>query len=278
MANRLECRSTLLVALDNFQRRQRRTGDVDRGFLWRLEQGLIENIISANDPAFQSVIQGPLSQYTSKQQRRQKKLERRHTFSQPPKPTSIQVDQSKQRRSLTTSQRQLPRQATVHFRNVPSEESEDEESKSHNIQPMPESEDDESESSEDDDDEAWIDEAGESDQEEGEDRVTGHGNVITANVRRISEHALIKLPTGKKSVMWSAFHTSWNIKTAKCCIPCIREAYYDLDVREAIDRSAWQLLSMHTPGLDPWTFDTQIDADTVTRKVKKLPCVYIRVA
>jgi hypothetical protein len=35
---------------------------------------------------------------------------------------------------------------------------------------------------------------------------------------------------------------------------------------------------MYIPGLAPWTFDTQIDTDTVTTKVKKLPCIYIQPA
>ena len=65
MADSLEHRDTFLIANDNVQRRQRQTGDVNSEFLWRFERGLVINITSVNDPAFQSVIEGPILEYMS---------------------------------------------------------------------------------------------------------------------------------------------------------------------------------------------------------------------
>jgi hypothetical protein len=65
MADSLERRDTLLITHDNFQQRQRQTVNVDSELLWRVERWVGDNITSVNDPAFQSVNQGPILEYMS---------------------------------------------------------------------------------------------------------------------------------------------------------------------------------------------------------------------
>ncbi|KAF3002118.1 hypothetical protein E8E13_009941 [Curvularia kusanoi] len=84
-----DSRDTLLVALDNFTRRQRRTGSTDRGFLIRLQEAIADDIVAVDDPSFRAVIQGPMLTELVGRNREQRNLK---------KPPCAQPQQSKQRR------------------------------------------------------------------------------------------------------------------------------------------------------------------------------------
>ncbi|KAF2999481.1 hypothetical protein E8E13_008521 [Curvularia kusanoi] len=249
-----ETRGGLLLALARFKK----DGSADRGFLYRLQKAVDNGVIQARDPTF--IDAWRLSSGIHTHKRREKKMAHRKKDTGDCGPTTAVS------RTPTNTD-----SSVVKGKKASDQQAQEEEAGSNGLDTGAESDDDRSSVGASSADSVEIPTnrglQQPTNRDRGRHRRARKAFKLPHGYREITHNAAVKLLTGTGKRLRGDARSSPRV-----CDAARSAAYYDIDLRNSIDRISFRLLNLYFEDVPPFVYMDQVPSQLV-EDVKALPHV-----